>query len=96
MFFVVFLCEPQKYAVVPFRWIYDPNNNIWDRFMNKGLNSSQKYRCYWASEHNSEEFRGSPDNCADPNFAAAPGTQFPCDEGTFICRIIKFACKLNS
>lgn len=94
MYFVVYLCEPQKYAVIPLRWIYDPENDIWDRFMNKGLNSSQKYKCYWRSENNSEEFGcGSPDNIVNPNFTAALATQFPCNEGTFICRIIKFACK---
>lgn len=92
MYFVVFLIEPIRYAVVPCYWIYDPNNELWDKFVNTGLNSSQNYLCYWASERNSENYLGSPIDVLEPDFAASRASFFPCLEGTYTCRIVKFKC----
>lgn len=93
MYFVVYLSEPQRYAVIPCMWVYDENDEMWERFMNNGLNSSQHYLCYWASANESEAFLGAPRNFYQPNFAAARATQFPCGEGTYVCRIMKFKGK---
>lgn len=94
MYFIVFLLEPKKYAVIPCFWVLDENEAIWDRFVNSGLNSSQKYLCYWASENGSERYRGAPSEYVAPNFAANRSLQFPCNEGTFLCRIVKYRSKL--
>lgn len=93
MYFVVFLCEPQRYAVIPCHWVRDDNDEIWDRFINRGLNSSQNYLCYWSSENNSEQYLGAPSGFMRPNFTAPINIQFPCDEATYICRIVKFRGK---
>lgn len=90
MFFVVYLVEPQTYAVIPCCWIYDENRQLWDKFVNKGLNNSQNYICYWASNNRSVSFLGAPNDIFDPNFAAPRSSTFPCAEATFTCRIIYF------
>lgn len=96
MYFVVFLSEPRKYAVIPCHWIFDPNGDIWDKFINNGLNSSQNYMCYWSSEERSIEYRGAPSEVIFPNFDAPRTSEFPHNEATYICRIVKFRSKLNS
>lgn len=90
MYFVVYMTEPRKYAVIPCHWIQDANDEIWDKFINDGLNSSQQYLCYWASENNSVQYRGAPIDFYEPNFEAARASEFPRDEATYICRIVKF------
>lgn len=96
MFFVVYLVEPKKYAVIPCHWIHDDNDEIWDKFINNGLNSSQKYLCYWASEIDSAEYRGSPNDFYEPNFEAPRSSVFPCNEATYVCRIVKFRGKIKT
>lgn len=94
MYFVVYLIEPKRYAVIPCYWIYDEDGELYNKFMNTGLNSSQKYLCYWSSANNSVEYSGAPDDF-EPNFNAARSTLFPVDEGTFPCRIAYFRGELN-
>lgn len=96
MYFVVYLVEPEKYAVIPTSWIYDPRNEIWNKFVNTGLNSSQMYLCYWASDENSAEYIGAPQLNVEPNFMAPPTTIFPCRDGTYRCRIVKFNGKQST
>lgn len=83
--------EPQLYAVIPCYWVYDPNDALWDEFVNTGLNSSQKYVSEAQySEDDSAEYLGAPNENFEPNFAAPRELQFPCTEGTYLCRIVKF------
>lgn len=91
MFFIVYLVEPQLYVVIPSYWIQDRNCELWDKFVNTGLNSSQNYVCYWTSEDNAvDEYLGAPNGTLEPNFLAPRASNFPCAEGTFICRVVHF------
>lgn len=90
MYFVVYLIEARRHAVIPCYWIYDTKDEMWDKFVNSGLNSSQKYLCYWKSENDSVEYIGAPNEFVEPNFNVPRSTQFPVDEATFYCQIIHF------
>lgn len=94
MYFIVFLVGPRVYAVIPCNWIYCARGEIWEKFINNGLNSSQSYVCYWASENESIEYLAAPNDDFEPNFAAIRADTFPCNEGTYICRITKFKCTI--
>lgn len=90
MYFIVYLLEPKQHVVIPSYWIYDEEGDLWDKFVNTGLNSSQKYLCYWASADNSNEGLGAPNDFVEANFDASRSARFPVNEGTYLCRIIKF------
>lgn len=60
-----------------------------------GMNSAQNYLCYWASQNGSEKYLGAPAELYEPNFAAQRAMHFPCDNGTYICRIVKYKGRLN-
>lgn len=89
MYFIVYLVEPKVHVVIPTYWIFGAHDKLWDKFVNSGVNSSQKYLCYWLSENNSIEFLGAP-NDRQPDFTAKRVSHFPCSEGTYVCRIVKF------
>lgn len=90
MFFVAYLVEPKRYVVIPTFWVYDPRNEIWNKFVNTGLNSSQNYLCYWASDEGSEEYLGAPNFNLEPDFTATLASIFPRRSATYKCRIVKF------
>lgn len=94
MYFIVYLIEARKYAVIPCYWILDAADELWDKFVNPGLNSSQQYLCYWKSENHSTEYFGAPNGFFEPNFNTPLSSEFPVNEGTFYCRIVHFKGEL--
>lgn len=89
MYFVVFLTEPKVNVVIPYEWIQGPAKFLWEKFVNHGLNSNQNHLCYWASE-NSVEYFGYPGVAVPPDFTSPRAMAFPCNEGTYTCRIVHF------
>lgn len=100
MYFTVFLIEPRLHVLVPHHWIYDPEDDIYTKFLNSGLNSSQQYKCYWKSTSTSlDQFVLDLPNpnfvpiYDEANFDAPRATVFPCDEGTYACKLVKSESK---
>lgn len=97
MFFVVYLQEADEYAVVPENWIRDLKQLVFEKFVNAGLNSDQNHLCYFSTQENAiiNEKR-EPNPKFEPKFNAPRATQFPCNEGTYECRIVKYHRKFKS
>lgn len=50
MFFVVFLESESKYVVIPITWINN-GTELWEKFVNKGVNSNQTHLCFYSIEN---------------------------------------------
>lgn len=96
MFYVVYLTEIKRHIIIPKTWIYDAEA-VFEKFTNtNGLNSSQVHLCYFSTNADAMVFENEeniPNGKFRPNFLAAPGTEFPLDEGTFFCEIEAFRGK---
>jgi hypothetical protein len=64
MYFVAFIIEHRRYAVVPTNWIQNLN---FARIVNYFPNKSLQYNCYFGGEENAW-IDGVPNPCFIPNF----------------------------
>lgn len=89
---VVSIVGSNKLVVVPINWIMDINRN-WEKFTNYGLNTNQKFVCYWSSRDDACDENVVPNNKFAPNFDANMADHFPCIDGCFNVKLIKFKGK---
>lgn len=86
MFYIVFLVEPKINVVIPKSWILDVEDN-WEKFVNKGLNSTQKFLCFW-SEAEHAQIDGKPNPNFKPQFNNVNHV-FPA-EGCYFGKLVHF------
>lgn len=89
LYYVVYLEAAEKSIVVPCTWIKD-SEIILKKFVHKSLNTSQSNLCYWSTRDNAVSPNGRPNIDFEPNFHATQQNGFPCIEGVYKCRILKF------
>lgn len=94
-FFVVFLTNFDEYVVIPEDWIRELTITVYEKFVNKGLNSDQQHVCYFSNQEAATTVNGAPNSNIVPNFNAPRGDQFPCAEGTFLCRVLRYSSKFD-
>lgn len=89
MYYVVYLLQPEQNVVIPINWVQDIDKQ-WEKFVNYGLNSTQKYMCYWSNEKEAVDENGMPNSAFKANFHTGQSVnQFP-EPGCYIGRILKF------
>lgn len=86
MYYVVFLKLKKTHVVVPCWWIKD-NEATWEKFINGGLNNSQKYLCFY-SEESPAFMDGRPNVYFEPKFEGDLG-EFSVDD-YYLCQIVHF------
>lgn len=93
MFYIVFLVEPKINVVIPKTWIMDIEEN-WEKFVNKGLNSTQKFLCFWSEEKHAQ-IDGKPNQNFKPQFNNDVNHVFP-SEGCYLGKLVHFKSKCSS
>lgn len=98
MYFVVYIRKLQKNVVLPATWIRDIDDHL-EKFINYGINSSQKFLCYYTNNEAAfdDEMHSHPD--FKPNFAARMIDEIDTDgqyDGCFIAKLKKFKRELQS
>lgn len=93
-YYVVYLVDAYENIVIPCTWIEDANKML-QKFVNYGLNAHQLHLCYWSTIGDAKTQDGRPNFNYEPNFDAELKTEFPRDEGTFRCRVIKFTSEYS-
>lgn len=94
MYFVIFLIDAKQFTVVPKKWLQNVDI-LWERLVNYGINKNKVHICYYSTQENAQIANGEPDPTFAPNFNALRSDRFPCVEGTFLCRIVKYTCKFG-
>lgn len=94
MFFVVFLIDAKQFIVIPKNWLQNVDA-LWEGFVNYGINKNIRRTCYYSTQDGAKAANGIPNSNFTPNFDAPRGNQFPCTEGTFLCRVMMYSCKLD-
>lgn len=92
-YFLVLLDESQQFVVVPESWIRDLEKIVFEKFVAEGLNSDQLHVCYYSAEEHARHVQGTPNPLFVPNFNAPRVTNFPCVNGTYLCRLLKYTCR---
>lgn len=91
MYFVVYLSALKKNVVLPVSWIHGIENHF-EKFMNKSINSSQRFLCYYTT--NDDAFvDGSPNEDYQPDFNSAVINEANADEtfdGCFYGKLKQF------
>lgn len=90
MYFVVFLetIAESKYVVIPITWI---NNgpDLWQKFVNKGLNTNQTHLCFYSKKNNQAfDGNGKIKETFLPNFG-----EDNIKQQLFECKIVKYFSK---
>lgn len=85
MFYLVYLIDLRKYVVVPSWWMKD-SELLWEKFINRGLNTTQTHLCYWSTE-NPAMIDGRPNNDYEPTFTAHSAERY------FAVKIVRFFSK---
>lgn len=86
MYFVVYLLPSKQNVVVPENWIREFDIHL-EKFFNCGLNSSQKYVCFWTN-NSAARNNGILQLNFQPDFNAPFSPTFPA-EGFYKCMIRK-------
>lgn len=92
MFYVVYLVDVDDFIVIPEDWLRD-NDIYHERFVNYSLNNAQTHLCYWSSHADAITRNGEPNPLFPPNFDVGIQNLFPCAEGCYRCRVVKFKRK---
>lgn len=66
-YFVVYFELFKQNKIVPSKWIEKIDDHI-EKFLNYGLNSSQRFRCYYTDNSNAFDENGCPKGDWEPNF----------------------------
>lgn len=88
-FMVISIVNSNQVIVVPKNWIYEIDDN-WEKFMNNGLNTTQTFLCYWSSQDGALGEDGVPNHKHKPNFDVNIENNFPCIEGCFHIKLLKY------
>lgn len=92
-FFVVHFQIINKNKIVPSRWIYEIDQHI-EKFFNYGMNSSQRFRCYYTSNPSAFDEKGCPKIDWEPDFNLAMVQNLDGNElvnGCYVVKLLK--CK---
>lgn len=89
LFYVVYLLDADKNIVIPCTWIRN-GKQVLRKFVNYGLNTSQTHLCFWSAHADAKTHDGRPSFNFQPKFDLQMKAEFPCAEGTFRCRVLKF------
>lgn len=89
LLYVAYLLDARKNIVIPCTWIRDAKQ-VLRKFVNYGLNSSQTHLCFWSEHADARTHDGRPNFDFQPNFELQLKVEFPCVDGTFRCRVLKF------
>lgn len=91
MYYIVYLLKDKINIIVPQTWIKDINDHI-EKFINSGLNSSQKFLCFWTESPHAFDENGRPKLNFEPDSNAEIADRFP-HTGWHICKLKK--CRGN-
>lgn len=89
LYYVAFLLDAGKNIVIPCTWMRNAEKIV-EKFVNYGLNTNQTHLCFWSIHADAKTQDGKPNFDYQPNFDSQIKTEFPCDEGVFRCRVVKF------
>lgn len=92
MYFVVFLLDVEKYIVIPPHWINE-GHAIWEKFVNYGgVNSNQKYLCYYKRKNGDFSEDEGVDFDFAPNFNANFTEMYPPAglDAAYYCKIVRY------
>lgn len=87
MYFVVFIHVSKEYHIIPSTWVDEINTN-WQKFVNNGLNSNQKYTFFYSERQDALNDKGEPNIDYVPNFTREIRL-FP-EEGCYYGNIVKY------
>lgn len=87
MFYVVFLLEVKELVVIPYEWIEESEDN-WEKFVKNGLNTSQKFKCFYSQHENAISLDGKPNSSYPPCFEQK-SVRFP-NEGWYEGKLLMF------
>lgn len=87
MYFIVYIIKAQKYVVIPERWILNVEDHF-EKFLNYGVNSNQKFVCFWSNSPAARDENGIIDLDSPADFFASRNSIFPAD-GCYDCQIRK-------
>lgn len=90
MYFVVFIFDSGSHHIIPTTWVKDMEEN-WQKFINRGLNSSQKFTVYF-SNRDEAMIHDQPDMNYEPVFTNEAKV-FP-QEGCYYAKILKYFGKI--
>lgn len=91
MYFVVYLLQLKKYAILPADWIKGIDDQF-EKFVNNSINSSQKFLCFYTTNETAF-INGEPDSNFEANFNLPLVTEINADgsfEGCFYGRLKHF------
>lgn len=90
MYFVVYLPALKKNVILPDTWIHDIQNHF-EKFVNKSINSSQLYLCYYTT-NNAAFVDTCPDKDFQPDFDSNIITEMNDDEfdGCFLGKLKQY------
>lgn len=98
MYFVVYIRKLKKNVVLPSKWIRDIDDHL-EKFINYGINSSQKFLCYYTNNEAAFDNEMRPNPNFQPNFATRMIDEIDIDGqygGCFVAKLKKFKGKLES
>lgn len=91
MFYIVYLVKPRKNVIIPASWL-DANYEQVDKFMFHGVNTNQRFRCFFNDELRDGD--GVPTASYHPEFDKFKTDEsiFPAD-GCYVAKLVKFNCE---
>lgn len=82
MFFVVYLKALKRNVVLPATWIHEIGSHF-EKFMNRSINSSQWYLCYYTTNNNAF-VNGRPNDEFLPDFDSDIITEINANESLMV------------
>lgn len=93
MYLVVYIHRARVFVAIPENRLNDMEN-LFEKFLNSGINSNQLHICYWTDSAAARNEKGEILLNYAPNFNASFITQFP-EEGCYLCKIVKAKCEFS-
>lgn len=94
MYFVVYFIELNKNVILPTSWIRGIDDHF-EKFMNKSLNTTQKFLCFYTNDETAFEDNGAPNIDYPADFSMALRNDFN-GPGSFFGKLKHFKGKFNS
>lgn len=94
MYFVVFLIHDGINIIIPNNWIKNFDDHL-EKFLNSGLNSSQKFLCFWTECPQAFTRDGKPKSDYSPDLNIGMAERYP-QTGWYVCKIKKCKSKISS
>lgn len=92
MYYVAYLQRFEQNIVVPVNWIMNYQTQ-WEKFVNRGLNQTQKHRIFYTEDPSAYDENGARLDF-QPNFTL-DANEFP-DGGCYEGKLVKFFSKFHS